>query len=95
MRADTSGLMFTQNEDGSIRVEVVDYDVEFFGGSDWESWYDLTKENADILYNELKKLHTGDFEAMLIAEFGDIFRTDDFESFCEEHGIKYNHGTWV
>lgn len=56
MRADTSGLLFTQNKDGSIRVEVIDFEVEEFGGHDWESWYDLTKENADILYNESKKV---------------------------------------
>lgn len=94
MRADTSGLLFTQNKDGSIRVEVIDYEVEEFGGHDWESWYDLTKENADILYNELKKLHGGNFKEMLIAEFGKTFKTQEFENFCKEHNIVYSHMTW-
>ena len=94
MRADTSGLLFTQNKDGSIRVEVIDYEVEEFGGHDWESWYDLTKENADILYNELRKLHSGDLKEMLIAEFGETFKTIEFEKFCNEHNIIYSHMTW-
>lgn len=94
MRAGTSGLMFTQNDDGSIRVEVVDYGVEEFGGRDWESWYDLNKDNADLLFSELKRLHSGDFEQMLIAQFGETFKTSEFEKFCKEHGIEYNHCTW-
>ncbi len=94
MRFGTSGLLFSQNRDGSIRVEVVDYGVEEFGGHDWESWYDLTKENADILYAELKKIHNGNFKEMLIAEFGENLKTYEFERFCKEHGIKYEHQTW-
>lgn len=94
MRADTSGLLFTQNQDGSIRVEVIDFEVEEFGGHDWESWYDLTKGNADILFNELKKLHSGEFKEMLIAEFGETFKKFEFEKFCKEHGISYVHDTW-
>ena len=94
MRAGTSGLMFTQNENGSIRVEVVDYGVEEFGGSDWESWYDLTKENADLLFNELRKLHSGAFKEMLIAQFGKNFDMSAFEKFCSEHNIAYSHMTW-
>lgn len=34
MREGTSGLLFTQNKDGSIRLEVIDYGVEEFGGRD-------------------------------------------------------------
>lgn len=94
MRLGTSGLLFTKNKDKSIRVEVIDYGVEEFGGQDWESCYDLTKENAAILFNELKKLHNGSFEQMLIAEFGEGFRTFEFEKFCKEHGIHYSHYTW-
>lgn len=51
-------IIYSKN-DGSIRVEVVDFEVEEFGGHDWESWYDLTKENAEKLYNELKSYMAG------------------------------------
>ena len=94
MRTGTSGLLYTKNQDGSIRIEVVDFGVEMFGGHDWESWYDLTKENADLLFTELRKLHKGDFEKMLIAEFGKTFDTLEFEKFCKVHNIAYSHMTW-
>ncbi len=94
MRADTSGLLFTQNNDGSIRVEVVDYGVEEFGGHDWESCYELNKENAEKLYTELSKIHSGTLEVMLILEFGKGFNTFEFERFCNEHDVEYSHSTW-
>jgi hypothetical protein len=94
MREGTSGLLFTQNKDGSIRVEVVDYGVEEFGGGDWESWYDLDKANAKRLQGELRKLHSGTFQELLIAEFGAEFDTRSFERFCDERGIEYHHMSW-
>lgn len=94
MRADTSGLLYTKNRDGSIRIEVIDYGVEEFDGRDWECWYDLSKENAKLLYKELKKIHNGRFEQMLVAEFGKTFDIPKFIRFCKEHGIKYNFSTW-
>lgn len=95
MREGTSGLLFTQNEDGSIRLQAVDYGVAEFGGGDWESWYNLTKENADRLFHELKKLHNGDLKEMLIEEFGKTFEMCEFEQFCKAHGIKYEHHSWI
>lgn len=94
MREATSGLLFTKNRDGSIRVEAVDYGVAEFGGGEWESWYDLTKENAALLYAALKKLHRGTFRQKLIKQFGESFNMPQFEAFCKEHGITYEHMTW-
>jgi hypothetical protein len=91
---ETSGLLFTQHDDGSIRAEVVDYGVSEFGGGDWESWYDLDKENAQKLYALLKKKHSGTFEEMMVAEFGKVFQTYYFERFCRENDIHYVHDTW-
>lgn len=94
MREGTSGLLFTQNENGSVRLEVVDYGVEEFDGCDWESWYDLNKENADKLFTELSKLHNGTFEEIVMMEFGEDFEIPKFLEFCREHNIKYSHMTW-
>lgn len=91
---DTSGLMFTRNSDGSIRVEVVDYGEEYFGGHDWESWYDLDKTNAEKLYVELSKTHSGTFKEMLVSEFGERFNTPEFEKFCKERNVVFSHMTW-
>lgn len=52
------------------------------------------QKNAKILFEKLQKLHTGDFEEMLIKEFGITFKTQEFERFCNEHGIEFNHNTW-
>ena len=93
MRKDTSGLMFTQNRDGSIMIEVVDYAVEEFGG-DWESRHVLDKLNAKKLFAELKKLHDGSFEEMLIKEFEKSFNILKFEKFCKDHQIDYSLTTW-
>lgn len=41
-----------------------------------------------------KKLHSGDFKEMLIAEFGETFKTPEFEKFCNERNIVYTHDTW-
>ncbi len=54
MREGTSGLLFTQNKDGSIRLEVIDYGVEEFGGRDWESWYDLSKKTQKFCLKNYK-----------------------------------------
>ncbi len=94
MRKGSSGLMFAKNKDGSITVEVVDYGVSEFAGGDWESRYDLDEENAAILYQELKKLHTGTFKTMMLSEFGEEFDTCHFEEFCGERNIKFSHSTW-
>jgi hypothetical protein len=94
MKNDTSGLLFTQNKDGSVRLEVVDYGVSEFGGGDWESWYELDKVNADKLKAELAKTHNGSFEGMLVDEFTKEFDIPAFERFCREKGIIFSHATW-
>lgn len=94
MTTNTSGVLFTENKDGSIRVEVVDYNVEEFGGHDWESWYELTRENAKKLFEELEKIHRGNYREMFVAEFGEAFDTVKFEKFCLERNISFQHMTW-
>lgn len=95
MELETSGLLFTQNKDGSVRIEVVDYNVSMYGGGDWESWYELDKNNADKLFAELNKTRKGTFKEVLTQEFGETFDIRRFEEFCREHGIEYSHGSWV
>ena len=51
----TSGLLLTINEDGSIRVEYEDYDTPM--GGDYSSMYDLDSENANKLRKLMMKKH--------------------------------------
>lgn len=50
---ETSGLLLTENEDGSIIVEYEDYDTPM--GGDYSSIYNLDKVNADLLRKVLKR----------------------------------------
>lgn len=86
--SESSGLLFTQNRDGSIKLQAIQYD---WGDKDcdYDQWYDLDKENADKLCNELSKIHSVTFKEMLIAEFGEEFDIWRFERFCREHNIKF------
>lgn len=94
MRAGTSGLMLTENRDGSVRIEVVDYGVEEFGGEDWESWFDLDKTNAELLFSALSEQYDGTHKEMLLAAFGETLDIPTFTRFCKERNIRYEHMTW-
>lgn len=95
MREDTSGLLLTEYDIGSIRVEVVDYGISEYGGADLEMWYNIDSENAKKLKEQLSKLHCGPLEEMLIAEFGKEFNMREFNKFCAENGIKFSFDTWM
>ena len=65
----TSGLLLTINEDGSIRVEYEDYDTPM--GGDYSSMYDLDSENANKLKKLMRKKHPLlSFKNALIWEVG-------------------------
>ena len=55
----TSGLLLSEYEDGSIKVEYEDYDTKL--GGDFSSMYDLDKENADLL----RKLNDEKFKKLM------------------------------
>ena len=94
MMPESSGLLFTQNADDSVKIEVIYYDWDV-KDCDYDQWYDIDKENADKLCNELNKTHNGSFKEMLIAEFGKAFDIWKFERFCREHSITYKEMNWI
>lgn len=81
---DTSGILLEEKEDGSIKVGYVDYDVGFFGGRDYESFYDLDKENADKLRAYLVGLGFSDLLKGLTAVVGANFNDKKFQDCCED-----------
>lgn len=96
-RDGTSGLMIAEKEEGGLRLEYVDYNVGFFGGADFEGWYDLDGENAEKLRNALNGKYpslAGDLDAQARAAFGDGFDDRKFLDFCAEHGITAEKGAW-
>lgn len=94
MKDNSSGLLFTQNEDGSVEIGVVDYGVEFFGGNDYECFFSLDKENAQNLLNALLNSPGGGLEEKLILKFGKHFDITSFEKLLNAEKIKYNKNTW-
>ena len=94
MGLDTSGLLFTELDSGGVMLEIVDYNVGFFGGGDYERRYYINKADAEKLEACLKLKHSGSLEEMLIKEFTKEFRIRDFQAFCKENNIKYTVDTW-
>lgn len=90
----TSGLLLTINEDGSIRVEYEDYDTPM--GGDYSSMYDLDSENANKLRKLMKKKHPLlSFKNALIWEVGKNLNDEKFQKLMDKNDIKYTHTTWL
>ena len=90
----TSGLLLTINEDGSIRVEYEDYDTPM--GGDYSSMYDLDSENANKLRKLMKKKHPLlSFKNSLIWEVGKNLNDEKFQKLMDKNDIKYTHTTWL
>lgn len=97
-RDGTSGILVTEYENGSVRLEYTDYNVDFFGGADFEVWYTIDKENAEkfrSVLNEKDPAHAGDLQSQAEAVFGENFNETVFWDFCAEHGIKAERGSWT
>lgn len=90
----TSGILLEENADGSIRIGYVDYNVEFFGGGDYESFYTLDKENADKLKTYVSRLGFADFLKGLTSVVGERFSDRKFQDCCAVAEAKYEHITW-
>ncbi len=91
---ETSGVMLTESGDGTVILEIVDYNVSEFGGSDYELRYALNCDEAKKLKRLLKQKHKGTLEKMLVAEFGKEFNLREFEKMCAENDIKYKRTSW-
>ena len=90
----TSGILLNEMDDGSISVGYVDYNVEFFGGRDYESFYRLDKENADKLRAYLKGKGYRDLKEGLIIEVGKNFSDSKFCELCKKENIVYQYTSW-
>lgn len=90
---DTSGILLEEEDDGSIRVGYVDYNVDFFDGEDYESFYALDKENADKLRAYLLGRNYSDLQKGLVAIVGEKFSDKKFQDLCAVADIEYDHIT--
>ena len=87
----TLGHAMIHDSPNGFRVSCDDFDVEFFGGSDYEFTYTLDKHNRDKLWEILKsKKANGAMEDMIREYFGVSLEKTPFGGFCDENGIKYD-----
>lgn len=91
----SSGLLFTQNPDGSVAIGFEDYDVEIFGGADIEIMYYLDAENFLKLLESLDISPEADIKKELMAVFGENFDTPKFVKHCDDRKIKYENHSWL
>ncbi len=92
--------MYRELNNGNIEISYEDYNVETFGGGDYEAIYTLTKENSDklkeILKNENKEaLSNLTLKELIINKFGPNLKKASFSSYCKANDIKYELQTYV
>ena len=93
--------MYQELEDGSITVSYEDYNVECFGGSDYEVIYTLSKENANKLKQILEEKNGKNkdkevsLKELIINRFGPNLKKESFSTFCDSNGIKYEFNSFV
>ena len=91
----SSGLILTLNQDGSALIGYEDYDVEIFGGADYEVMYFLDKVNFELLIQCLGISNKNNIKKILIDKFGENFNSIKFETFCQENNIVFKRNTHI
>ena len=94
--------MFERLQDGGIRLSYEDYNVESFGGADYEAIYTLTLEASNKLYDLLDKEYKEkggkdnlELKELIHYKFGERLEKESFASYCGKQGIKYDLKTFV
>ena len=92
---DTSGISVEELPDGRLELFCADYNVDAFGGSDYECTYTFDVENTKKFREALvKKGYTGSLEEMVVAAFTKQFSVPTFIAFCHENDIAYDRSVW-
>ncbi len=89
----SSGLV-VQDKEGRLTLGYVDYEVEEFGGRDYECWYLLDEENSARLKNALESIDEGDLFDKCVKAFTIKFSNNQFENFCQTYGIAFKKSTY-
>ena len=94
--------MYRELNNGSIEISYEDYNVEAFGGADYEAIYTLTLEASNKLYDLLDKEYKEkggkdnlELKELIHYKFGERLEKESFASYCGKQGIKYDLKTFV
>ena len=92
----TKGYAIIHDSGSTLTVNYEDYDVEAFGGSDYEVTYTLDADNRQKLCDALKAEGLqGSLEEMILSHFGEYLDQDSFDNYCQTRNIKFDLFTWV
>lgn len=91
---ETSGLLLEENQDGSIRLGYVDYNVSAFGGNDYECFYNINAMDTQKLRTYFKEMGFLDLKEGLIHELGKNFSDQKFYNLCKALKITYEKDSW-
>ena len=91
-RRSCSGVFSFYLENGDLVIGVTDFEVDEFGGSDWEWRIQFDSKNAELLINSLKKELDKELsiEEMVSLKFGRYFDTIEFVKYCDDLKLDYN-----
>ena len=78
-----------EKEDGSVSIGIEDYDVEAFGGRDYEWIYTLDRKNRKKMTGILSQTQEGTLREMIAEEFGIHLDKKSMTQWFEENKIKY------
>jgi thiamine monophosphate kinase len=90
------GKAIIHDSESTLVVNYEDFDVECFGGGDYEVTYTLDKDNRQKLYDALKDEGLqGCLEEMILSHFGEYLDKGSFCFYCDKRNIKYELFTRV
>lgn len=90
------GYAIIRDDGVSLSINCEDFDVEFFGGSDYEFEYSLDLENRAKLSAALQQEgRSGSLKEMITGYFGESLDKVPFSKFCKERDIQYELFTWI
>jgi thiamine monophosphate kinase len=87
-------LIFTDMGDRGVSFGYEDYEVECFGGGDYEVIYTLDRENAEKMTRILAEHYSGSLKEMILQHFGLHMDQDSAYNWMEEHGVVFKLFTW-
>ena len=90
------GYAIIRDDGVSLSINCEDFDVEFFGGGDYEFEYNLDPENREKLSAALQQEgQRSSLKEMITAYFGECLDNVPFTQFCKDRDIQYELFTWT
>ena len=84
-----------EKPEGGVTIWIEDYEVESFGGADYEWCYSLDEANTKKLTDILSQTNSGSLEEMIEAEFGISLDKVSVKQWLDDNGVEYEFFSWI